>query len=163
MQSCDVIQDPERPSLGRRYQVIVVYAQISDRNPGKIKLQRLPLPTIIERHVHPRFGACIEQAPLLRILTDNTGKGFVADALHNRCPAATVIVGLVNHRCEVIEFVARDGDVCSRRIMRRYLDRVDLGFGHSSRRDVLPVATTILRDEHAAVVGPCPDRAGIMG
>ncbi len=61
VQKRHVVQDPKRPTMGRRHEIPVLHHKIVDRNHGKVELKGLPVGAIIKGHINTGFGARIEE------------------------------------------------------------------------------------------------------
>ena len=80
MQWCQIIENPERPPVRGRHQVVLFHYQVVDRHDRQVALQGLPGRTLVKGDVETRFRAGIEQTASRRILTDHTRKIVGRDA-----------------------------------------------------------------------------------
>src|SRR5438874_1303752 len=127
MQWCEIIENPERPSVRGHDQVLLFDDQIVDRHYWQVPLQRLPGSPIVKGDIDPRFRTGIEQTTPPWVLTDDARKIVVRDATGDRGPGSTVVVGLVQIRLEVVELIACGRDIGRGRIVRRGFNHTDHG------------------------------------
>jgi hypothetical protein len=72
MERSNVIENPERPTLCRHNQVVVVNLDVAYRNVREIQLKRLPVCAVVERNEHPKLGSRVQQTFTRRILANDT-------------------------------------------------------------------------------------------
>ena len=114
MQRRQVVENPERPALRRKHEIVVRDLDIGDRRVRQIQLEGLPVRAVIERNVHAEFGARVEQAGAIGILADDARglvRGDAVLAIGEARPGLAEIVRAVDVRREVAEQVAVDRGV----------------------------------------------------
>ena len=135
----DIIENPERASMGRNHQIVVLDDQIVHRRRRQIQLKRLPLRPIVERHVHPGLSPRIKQPALFRILAHHAHESIVWNSLRQLRPRLAVVAGLVNVGMQIVELMPISRHVGRPRIMRRRINLADAApLRHILRSDVRP-------------------------
>ena len=86
VQRCEVVENPERPSVRGHDQIMIFDDQIIDRHHWQVPLQRLPGDTVVKRDIDAGFRTGIEQTTSPWVLTDDACKIMVWDAASDRGP-----------------------------------------------------------------------------
>ena len=124
----------------------------------QVKLQRLPIGSIIERHVNAAFCTGIEQPFALAVFSDGMYVGVGSDAVDDAGPSFAEVGGLERIGSEVIHSVPFHCDICRARLERRRLDHADCApLRQTFRSNVRPVFA-IAGNVHQTIVRPCPDQ-----
>src|SRR5579875_257295 len=156
----DVIQYPERASMRSSDEIVVLDGQVVNGHDGQIALQRLPVRAIIKRDEDAYLGSGIEQAAALRVFANDARESVLGNAIGDFCPGAPIIVGFVEIGPEVVEFVARSGQIGRSRVMWRWFNDADeRPFRQVFGCDVLPARAIILRDMYKPIVGTGPEQS----
>src|SRR5262245_26679111 len=76
----EIVENPERPSVRGRDQVMIFDDQVIDRHDWQVPLQRLPDSPSVKGDIDAGFRASIQQTASPWVLTDDTCKIVVRDA-----------------------------------------------------------------------------------
>src|SRR5580704_1670190 len=145
-------------------QVGVLDHEIVDWRRWKIKLERLPVRTVVEGNVDARFGAGEKQIVARWVNTDSVHIVSGREAVHQRGPGLTEVGGFEDVRSEVVLLVAFDGDVGGAGFGGGGFDHAYRApIGHGFWRDVFPMLTGVASNVHQAVVSACPDEVFLNG
>ena len=69
-----IIENPERATVGRDNEILLLDHHIGNLNDRQVQLKRLPIVSIIEGNVHAELSASIKQPFAIRVLTNNPYK-----------------------------------------------------------------------------------------
>src|SRR4030088_2481999 len=105
-----VVEHPKASAMRGNNQVAILHNKIVHRGQRQIQLQRLPLPSVIERNEHASFRAAKKQAVMPGIDAHGMNIRIRGKTVHKLGPSFTEIGGLKNVRREVVHLVAFDGD-----------------------------------------------------
>ena len=159
----DIIEDPERATVGTEHQIVILDFHVADRNDRQVELQRTPLLTAVERDVDPELAARVEQSGLDRILANDPDVVICRYSPHHSLPARTVVRRPEYVGREVVEFVAIHRQVRRSRVMRRCLDDADQPpVRHVLGRHVFPTVSLVSRDVDQSIVGAGPDHPTVQ-
>ena len=110
-QGSDVVEDPERASMGRYDQIILMNPQIAHGSVRQVELQRLPVLAVIEGHPHRILRAREQQALAHGIFADRIDGTEVWQADGYQLPAIASIVGAVDVWMHIIDAEAAHRNV----------------------------------------------------
>src|SRR5258708_14086364 len=135
----DVVENPERASVGRDHQIVTVDGEISDGSDWQVQLQCLPLLSVVKRHVDSQFGCGEEQSFGLRILPNGTKESSSGNAVGDQLPSGSIVERSVDVRGLIIESAAIHRRVSDSGIeMRRFDQRDFTPFPEPWGRDIFP-------------------------
>ena len=121
--------------------------------------------TVVERDIHPEFGARIQQSLSVGILANYPSRRIGRNAVRTRCqlrPGLAVVVGPVNVRREIAELEPQDRNIGCAGAVGRGLDRLDAAARRQvRRRDVRPGLAVVSGYVDGSVIGPHPDEASL--
>ncbi len=161
IQRRDVIQHPERATVGSGDQVGALHDQIVNRADRQVALERLPVLAVVERDVDTLLGPGVEQPLLVGIFADGPGEVVLRNPVRDLRPRLAVVVGLVEVRRKVIMLVARRGDVGGLSVVRRDLDDRDQCPLQPRDADLGPLLAT-LGGVDSTIVRPGPEEATLV-
>ena len=139
VQRRQVVEDPDRTSLGRDDQVVAVHAHVGNRRDREVELHGLPLPAAVERDVQAVLRSRVHNPVLDRILTHRAHRTAGPNTVHDQRPRAAIIVGAEDVGPEVVEPEPLHADIRTPWPMRREVDVLHSAVGrHPGRGDVLP-------------------------
>ena len=155
----EVVEDPERPAMRGRHEIVGVDAQVAHTHARQVELQRLPPRAVVHRDVHAGLRCSEQQTAPDDVLPDRARVRSHGNARVDARPRPAVIVRPVQIRTEVVELVARGGHVRDRRVVARRLDAIHARvLRHPLRRHLLPAPASVARDVHAPVVRTRPQQ-----
>src|ERR1700686_1444283 len=106
MQPWEIVKNPKRSALRGRNQLLLslMNCEIGDGSDREIELHRLPVRAIIERNVHTRLSAGIEQTTLGRIFADYARERALSNAVGDLLPGLAIVTRLVEIGFVVVIF-----------------------------------------------------------
>ena len=139
-------------------QVAVVHHEVTDRGRREVEAQRLPVVTVVERHVDAPLRPGEEERASSRVLAHGVDHLVPGDPLDPFRPRLTAVPGAVDVRVQVVEPEAIHRRKCLERVEVGGLHQRDLAPGREhGRRHVAPGPAAVVRDVDQAVVGAGPD------
>ncbi len=154
-----IVYHPKTAALRSGYEVVTLHGEVGDGHDGQIELEGLPVGAVVERNVHAGFSTRIQQTFARRVGAEYAGEMLRRNAFGDEFPGAAVVLGFVEIRRIVADFVAGAGYVNTAFIERIGINAVDHHpFGHTGRRHILPVAPAVAADMNEAVVGAGPEQ-----
>jgi hypothetical protein len=119
-----VVENPERPAVGRDHQVVVLHPQIVDGHGGEVRFQRFPGRTVVARQHHAALGANVEEAAPLRVFAHCVQVHVRGQPRGEALPRLPVVRRLVQVRAHVVEAVRVHDHVGGAGVETRRLDEV---------------------------------------
>src|SRR5437660_11678609 len=104
-QGRDVVEDPERASVGGHYEVIILDHQIVNWRVWQIQLQGLPVCAIVEGNVDAGFRASIEHLLLAGILSDSMHVRAIGNTVYSLLPRLAKLTGLADIAFRIVQLV----------------------------------------------------------
>ncbi len=164
LERCDVVEDPDRSSVGAEDQVVFagVDGDVVDRNGRQIQFQLRPVRALIVRHEERALGAREQELRIAVVLADDMQRAVaVRDSGANQLPGLAVIAGHESEDIEIVAAVVVEGQVRGSFIVSRCDDAADVTSFRNAFHffgDVLPGLSAVARDVKIAVVGTDPQQ-----
>src|ERR1700687_1131520 len=87
-----VVQNPERPTVGRRNQVAFLYGEIVNGNDRQVASKRLPVGAVVERHPDSPFRSRVKESGALGILAQHASELGHGNSVRDRRPGSAIVV-----------------------------------------------------------------------
>ena len=150
--------------MGGGDQVAVLHLEVVDWGDGQVELHPGPASSVVDRGVHARLGARVQEPGLIRVLPEDACEVVVRNAADDGGPRRSVVVRPEEKGAVVVELVPGGREVGGGRVVAGRLDEAD----HRPLRqavggDVAPRAAAVPRHVDEAIVGPSPEEAGLQG
>ena len=97
-----VVENPKRASIRGRNQIIVMHSKITHGHYRQIELQRCPVLTSVERHVHTCFSARVNQSFACRIFAHDASDACVRQAGNDLLPGLARVVRSKDVRMRIV-------------------------------------------------------------
>src|SRR5258707_13979505 len=106
MERADVVDDPERASLGRDHQVSVMHLDVRHRHIWEVQLKRLPVAAVVKREKDTEFRSGVKQPFPIWIFADYSRRPIRRDAvlaIGQPRPRLSVIIRAIEVRLIIAE------------------------------------------------------------
>src|SRR5271165_3595371 len=133
----EVVENPERASVGRGNEIVSMDGEIANVGGGEIQLQGLPVVAFVEGNVESVFGSGIEQAFAHGIFTDDARDPIGLQARGDFLPGLSSVARAENVRLQILARV--EDDVRGAGVVVRGFYGFNLAvFRQAGGRDLLP-------------------------
>ena len=157
------VQYPETAPVRGRHQIVVLDSQVVHRHDREVAPHRMPVVSVVERHVDAGLGSNVQQTRTLVVLADAAGEVVIPEVAGDGLPGCPVVRGLEQERPVVVELVPRRGQIRRRRVVRRHLYHVHpRPLLQIEGSDILPVLAAVLRYMYKPVVRARPEDSLLM-
>ncbi len=129
--------------------------QIVNRRRWQVQLQRLPRIAPVERGPNALLSSGVEEVLFVGVFADYPRELIGGNSVGNHLPVFAVIGRFQQIGLEIVQLVARGGQVNRPLVVRRHLHDAHqrkLGQEGGLRRDVLPVLAAVFADVNQAIV-----------
>ena len=121
----DVVEDPERAPVGADHQICAFDDHVPDGRDRQVRLEPLPVDTVVERDQNAAFRSAVQETATIRIFTHDTREFVDRDAVGDARPRRAVILGAIQVRMQVVGLVASSRHVRGRRVVWGWFDDID--------------------------------------
>ncbi|MBX9929749.1 MAG: hypothetical protein K2X99_12665 [Gemmatimonadaceae bacterium] len=159
----DVIEDPERTSLGGRDKVAMTHDQVGHRYRGEVLREARPGGAVVGGEIGARLGAGVED-PLRRGRLAHHAHGLArAETIGDRRPRLAEVAGAIDQYGVLTEdAVATIRDIRDGRVVRRRFDRVHQPRAPRRGREIAPRPSAIAGEMQEAVIRARPEHIRVL-